>query len=174
MQHFHLYKIMFYCWLILHVKALFIRPSKPLWNPAPLQKQCEVAQREACSTFCCVCVVDASCQFLVQRGSWLPPPHPAHLQYHISTLIVTPLPITHVIPHATLPCPCARPAAQKGLENKDRARCHWYHVLMSLEMNNDRAKVYLAKQKELFPKRSLSHTSGKMILCYQISFKKAS
>lgn len=122
-----------------------------------------------------VCVfMDASCQFLVQRGSWLPPPHPAHLQYHISTLIVTPLPITHVIPHATLPCPCARPAAQKGLENKDRARCHWYHVLMSLEMNNDRAKVYLAKQKELFPKRSLSHTSGKMILCYQISFKKAS
>ena len=61
-------------------------------------------------------------------------PHPAHLQNHISTLIVTPLPITHVIPHATLPCPCAWPAARKGLENKDRARCHQYHALMSLEL----------------------------------------
>lgn len=60
-------------------------------------------------------------------------PHPTHLLYRISTLIVTPLPITHVIPYTTVPCPCAWPDAQKWLESKDRARSHWHHVLMSLK-----------------------------------------
>lgn len=56
-------------------------------------------------------------------------PHPAHLQQHMSTLIVTPLPITHVIRHATLLCPRAEPAAQKRAETGQGG-----HVSMSLEL----------------------------------------
>lgn len=29
--------------------------------------------------------------------------HPTHSLHHVNVVIVTPLPITHVIPHATLP-----------------------------------------------------------------------
>lgn len=51
-----------------------------------------------------------------------PLPHPTHLPRHISTLIASPLPITLVIPHATLTCPCAQPDVRKWSESKDRAK----------------------------------------------------
>lgn len=95
-------------------------------------------------------------------------PHQAHLQYHISTVIVTPLPITHVIPHATLPCPCARPAAQKG-----RARCHffmfwWYFGSTVSKQYYVLCKVFTGSNNYPFNKK----TSQQSIhySCYQISF----
>ena len=76
-----------------------------------VQTPAVVPQEEICSTICCWRPI---VPVLNTAGILAALPHPAHLQNHISTLIVMPLPITHVIPHAPLPASCSKGGATRG------------------------------------------------------------